>query len=377
MRSVVANGLVWGWAFALGLMTLAFIFYDPGDAAVFVAPALMAVAMGALIVTRVRGNAIGSAMLIGGSAWLLYAVGRDYAILSIEIGPLPGEYIAAWLGASAGPLFYLSFPTLLLLFPDGRVRGARRWPMLVVAGLVLLTVAGAAAVWGLDVEVLVDDAAVTVDPRYQLTDLAFLLSLWMTIPATFVIVKRFRNGAPVVRQQVKWLLFGSLALAGSLSFAPFLDDSDLWGIALAVGMSLFPIGIAIAVFKYRLYDLGRVVSRTVSYAIVVVALGAVFVVGVVLIPNRLLGVQDPPAVLVAGSTLAAAALFNPIRKAARGWIDRRFNRSHYDAGQVMDRFAGSLQERVDREDVIDGWIDVVEVTMQPEAMGVWVRAEGT
>jgi len=370
----VSRALIWAWAGALVALSTGFMIYDPGDATIFVPPALMAVVLGALIVTRVRGNPVGEVMLLGGSSWLLYAIGHDYALLSTEIGPLPGEYTAAWLGAWSGPLFYLSFPTLLLLFPDGRMIGRRRWLLVVVGGLFLLTLAGGISLWGVDFDILIDEAAQSADPRYRITDLAFISSLWMAIPATFVIVRRYRNGSRDLRQQVKWLLFGSVALAGCLSFAPFLDDSDLWGIALAIGMSLFPVGVGVAVFRYRLYDLGRIVSRTVSYAIVVAALGAVFVLGVVIVPNQLLLVDDPPAILVAASTLAAAALFNPLRKWAHGWVDRRFNRSHYDAAQVMDEFADSLRHRVGTGEVIEGWVEVIEGTMQPVAMGVWVRS---
>lgn len=373
MTSHVSRALIWGWAVALVVLSTGFFVYDPGDASVFVPPALMAVVLGALIVTRVRGNPVGVAMLIGGSSWLIYAIGHDYAVLSTEIGPLPGEYTAAWLGAWAGPIFYLSFPTLLLLFPDGRIIGRRRWLLVVVGGLFLLTVAGAVSLWGVEFGVLMNEAAQSADPRYRLTDMAFISSLWMAIPATFVIVRRYRKGSPILRQQVKWLLFGSVALAGSLTLVPFLENSELWGIALAIGMSLFPVGVGVAVFRYRLYDLGRIVSRTVSYAIVVAVLGAIFVLGVVYIPSQLLVVDDPPAILVAASTLAAAALFNPVRKWAHGWVDRRFNRSHYDAAKVMDEFADSLRQRVGSGEVIEDWVDVVEDTMEPAAIGVWVR----
>lgn len=373
MSSTLLKALAWAWVACLAVVAIGFMVYERSDAAVFVPPALLAVAMGALIVTRVPGNRIGATMLVGGSAWLLYAIGHDYAVLSADIGPLPGEYIAAWLGAWAGPLFYLSFPTLLLLFPDGGTSGRRRGPLVVVAGLFLLTIAGAVSLWGVEFDVLIDEPVLSADSRYRLTDLAFLLSLWMTIPATLVIVRRYRRGRPVLRQQVRWLLFGSVALAGSLSLAPLMEDSELWGVALALGMSLFPVGVAVAVFRYRLYDLGRLVSRTVTYAIVVGVLAVVFILGVVFIPSQLLAVDDPPALLVAASTLAAAALFSPIRKWAQGWVDRRFNRSHYDAAKVMDEFADSLRHQVDGSRLIDGWVEVVEGTMQPATVGVWVR----
>lgn len=97
----------------------------------------------------------------------------------------------------------------------------------------------------------------------------------------------------------------------------------------------------------------------------------VFAAGVVWIPS-LLDLGDSP-LLVAGSTLAVAGLFNPVRRRVQGWVDRRFNRSRYDAARVMDEFAGSLRDEVDANAVIDGWVGVVSETMQPEAVGVWVK----
>jgi hypothetical protein len=106
---------------------------------------------------------------------------------------------------------------------------------------------------------------------------------------------------------------------------------------------------------------------------VVAILGVLYALGAVFVPNQLMGMEDPSPILVAASTLAAAALFNPIRRWARSWVDRRFNRSRYDAVQVMDLFTDSLHERVDTHDVIDGWVNVVEETMQPMTVGVWLR----
>jgi hypothetical protein len=100
-------------------------------------------------------------------------------------------------------------------------------------------------------------------------------------------------------------------------------------------------------------------------------LGLVFAAGVVLIPTTF-GVADSQ-LLVAGSTLAVAALFNPLRTRVRMWVDRRFNRPHYDAARVMDGFADSLRDRVDPDGVAEGWLGVVAVTMQPVSAGVWVR----
>ena len=369
----LASIVLWAWVVALVLVTVVLPIYDSGGLDYFLLPAPLTLILGALILTKVPGNKIGLVMLVGGSAWLLYVIGRRYAQISLTNGPFPGEYLAAWLGNWLGPFYLLSFPTLLVLFPDGRVKGWRSWFIGTLGLIAALAFAGAVALWGADISVLTNDALADVSPSYALTDLAFVFGLWATLPATFAVVGKYRSGNRLERQQIKWLLVGATVFALTLVLAPFLEGSDVWAAGLAVCMALFPVAIGISVFRYRLYDLGRIVSRTVSYAIVVAVLGAVFVIGVVLIPNQLMGMDDPPALLVAASTLGAAALFNPVRWWALAWIDQRFNRSHYDAGRVMDQFAGSLRERVDSEDVIEGWVGVVEDTMQPSAVGVWVR----
>jgi hypothetical protein len=144
------------------------------------------------------------------------------------------------------------------------------------------------------------------------------------------------------------------------------DRWQAWAIALSV--SLLPIAIGVAVLRYRLYDLGRVVSRTVTYAIVVGLL-----IGVVALTAAVVGAQFESPLVVAATTLAVAAVFNPLRRRVQSTVDRRFNRSRYDAERVIDDFAGSLRDRTDPVEVVDGWMGVITETMQPVAIGVWTR----
>ena len=123
--------------------------------------------------------------------------------------------------------------------------------------------------------------------------------------------------------------------------------------------------------RYRLYDLDRLVSRTVSYAVVVGLLALLFF-GIVSLLTSLLDAQSD--VVVAATTLAVVALFNPLRKRVQSAVDSRFNRSRYDSQRVMDRFAESLRNRIDPDEVVEGWVGVVNETMQPAAAGVWIRA---
>jgi hypothetical protein len=131
--------------------------------------------------------------------------------------------------------------------------------------------------------------------------------------------------------------------------------------------------IAMAVLRYRLYDFDRIMSRTVSYALLVLILGSVYAAGAVWLPTRLAGGESP--LFVAGSTLAVAALFSPVRRRVMGWVDRRFNRSGYDAQRVADAFAIRLRDQVDADRLVGDWAEVVTGTLEPSVVGVWVRAD--
>jgi hypothetical protein len=142
---------------------------------------------------------------------------------------------------------------------------------------------------------------------------------------------------------------------------------------LGLGGVTLPIAIVLSIIRYRLYEIDRIVSRTLAYLLVVVVLGSLFALGVVAIPNLVIGTGSAPPLVVAGSTLAVAALFNPMRRRALRWVDRRFNRSRYDAERVMSEFAQTLRDQVGSNGLVDGWVGVVSETMQPSGIGVWVR----
>jgi hypothetical protein len=137
----------------------------------------------------------------------------------------------------------------------------------------------------------------------------------------------------------------------------------LWGIGTAAA-------IAVAITRHGLYEIDRIVSRTLSYTLVVGFLAMVFF-GVVTALTALLPAESDLA--VAGSTLAVAALFNPVRRRVQAWVDRRFNRSRFEAERVMEEFAGNLRDQVDPDEVVHGWVGVVSETMQPTTVAVWVK----
>ena len=188
-------------------------------------------------------------------------------------------------------------------------------------------------------------------------------------------VLSYRRSSGERRQQLKWLMAGS-AVAGVDVVFLFIGGSQrpggwriLGDLALA-GFLAIPFSIGVAVLKYRLFDIDRLISRTLAYAIVTGLLVGVYA-GIVLLATRVVSINTPVA--VAGSTLAAAALFNPLRRRVQRVVDRRFNRARYDADTAVAAFAARLKDAVDLEAASAELVDVVHRSLEPAHVSVWLR----
>lgn len=361
------------WA---GLMTFAAIAWQAltaeidADVGVLFA-SVCAVVVGAVLTVKVSSNPIGPLFLIAGSSWVLYVFGRGYALMALEsVDGLPFAYFFGWLGTWTGTLFLIGVALVILCFPTGKPAG--RWWLVGLGPVVgaMATIVGAVLLWGLPLETLVDEDLVSVNQWYPLVDAGFIIGFVSVIPATLSVVARYRRAASVERQQIKWLLAATSVLAVTYSFAAMMDDSSdaiWWAVSLAV--AAIPISILLAVLRYRLYEIDRILSRTVSYVIVIGVLTGVYLGGLSLLTSLF----SESSLSVAASTLAAAALFNPVRKRVQAGVERRFNRSRYDAQHVMDGFSGSLRQDVDPDAMVQGWVGVVSATMQPSSVSVWIR----
>ena len=268
-------------------------------------------------------------------------------------------------------------PAVLILFPDGRVPGRRGRLLLWLVGVGALVGALAALLnggWGGDIEqaLVASPLRANTAPLGDFMSSAFYLLLALSIiGASASLLIRWRASRGLERLQIKWLAIAASLVVLALAVAGF-NTQALWEIVLvAAALSLIPVAIGIAILRYRLFEIDRIISRTVSYGLVVGMLGLV-ALGLVSLLTGFLPSDDPLVVAVA--TLAVAALFNPLRKRVQRAVDRRFNRARYDTQLVIDDFAGSLQDEIDAKDVVDGWVGVVEETMQPEAVGVWLRS---
>ncbi|MEX1133253.1 MAG: hypothetical protein WED83_00230 [Acidimicrobiia bacterium] len=333
-----------------------------GDALIFALGGLSLLSVGSLLVLRVPANRV---------SWVLLAVALGIGLMSAFEGGASSE-LGETLGAIA--LFGLVLPGLgvfvPLWFPTGDTHSAGwRWVAWVGGAGVVGIVAGWAVV------ILVEAGDSDIDGCTSIGTCASVIGLVLVLGAVVAaigsLVVRWVKSEGEERLQMKWLV-PAFFVFGLGIFAEFggFQGSLAANILLPAGLILVPVAIGLAILRYRLYDIDRIVSRTVSYTVLVVLLVAVYAGGVTGLTSLL---PDQSQLVVAATTLAVAALFNPVRKRVQVWVDRRFNRSRYDAQRVMDRFAGSLRDRVDTEEVVDGWVGVVSETMQPTAVAVWVR----
>ena len=362
------------WALLMVVAAIAWLTF-PGDLDSMVGilfASVCSVVVGGILTLKVPSNSIGPLSLVAGSAWVLYLFGRGYATVSLESSQsLPLAYFFGWLGSWTGALFLIGVSLVILSFPTGKPVGW--WRVIGLGPLIgaVSTVIGAGLLWGLPLEILVDAELLSPTRWYPLVNAGFILGFVSVIPATLSVVARFRRAGSVERQQIKWLLAATSLLAVAYVVGAMSDDSNeavWWVVSLAV--AAIPISILFAVLRYRLYDIDRILSRTVSYVIVIGLLAGVYLLGLTAMTNFL---PSDSSLSVAASTLAVAALFNPLRRRVQAGVERRFNRSRYDAQQVMERFSGSLRQDVDPETVVGGWVDVVSETMHPTSISVWVR----
>ena len=171
------------------------------------------------------------------------------------------------------------------------------------------------------------------------------------------------------------MVFGLLILASSVLVSSILPDAPEWVSTLLYVVLLFsaPVSITLAITRFQLYEIDRLISRTVAYVLVVGTLGLVYAFGAIWLPSQLLGEQPP--LFVAVSTLAAAALFNPTRRRILSWVDHRFNRSRYDSQIVVEDFAAQLRGKTNLDRLAEDLVAVLDRTLQPSRVGVSIRRE--
>ena len=336
---------------------------------------------GCLILANRPGNRVGRLILGAGVSFMLgWAIVAPMLYLG-ESGRLVAAGLLDAVGNSLASLWPVLLSWALFLFPTGRPPSPRwRWvTWLFLVGLALaflapLTNGG----WGGDIDTAYfsNPLQTRLAPLGEIFSYLFFPTIALCqIASAVAVIVRFAASDGIERLQMKWLTYAMLL---TIVYAPidiWISDGAADGISSAIlsGLVMFSlVSIAIGILKYRLFDIDRIISRTVGYALVVVLLGAVYVSGAVWLPARLIG-DDVPPVFVAGSTLAVIALFNPVRRRVLNWVDRRFYRARYDAEIIVDSFSDRLRDLTDVDVIADDMVQVVTDTMNPDTVTIWVR----
>jgi hypothetical protein len=341
--------------------------------------------IGLVLCLRRPANPIGWLYAVSGLAWSLMVPLDPWVDQLLRDGrPLPlVAQVAAVTGGflwAPGVAFGLTLPFLLL--PDGRLRSPG-WRVVVataVTGAGLVLAAGSLLPGRLGETSIVNPfalASVAGTAARVLFDAGLALHAASMVAALVSLVLRFRASRGVERQQLRWVAAGgTAALAGllttlpvGLGIAPRVNDVVVYPAVLCG-----PVTVAVAVLRYRLWDLDRLVSRTVSYGLVTALLVVPYLL---ILPAATRLAAGSGNLAVAAATLAAAALFQPLRRRVQGLVDRRFNRARYDAARTLEAFAARLRDQVDLDALAADLLAVVDQTVQPTKASLWLRPPAT
>jgi hypothetical protein len=350
-----------------------------------------AVTVGLVLTWHRPGNAIGWLLLVGVDVQGLAIDGSVYETLAhrpgyhLPVGPIVWLDTAWFLGIATLPL-------IILLFPDGAPPSPRwrrvMWSYVVMVACYLacnyFVVIG--ALTGHRTRIDANGVPAVVDhpagwfAAASAVFIVLLVAYWLSFAAAQVMSWRRSSGER--RQQLKWLMAGAVALAVAevvlqplSGFGTNLSAATqgVLNTVSAVAIAVLPACVGVAILRYRLYEIDRIISRTLSYAIVTGLLVGVYA-GLVLLATQVLSVKSPVA--VAAATLATAALFNPVRRQVQRVVDRRFNRARYDADRTIEAFAARLQDSVDLGAVQADLASVVQRALEPAHVTLWTNDRG-
>lgn len=337
--------------------------------------------VGTILSTRVPENPIGHLFLafalITGLAGLLEWYGQ-HALTTGAAGGLT----AAWVASAVWPIL-LALMTIppLLLFPTGGLR-SRRWrPALWCApAFALLAVVGNGLypqpldpVRGIPNPFALPGARQFLDLVLAAAGLCLLAGVAAGVAS---LVLRYRHGSVLERAQLKWFMAaGVVVVLGLLAADEARAIAELQTLIISMALVPVPVAIGIAITRHGLYEIDRIISRTVAYALITGVLVAVYAGSVVALRTVLTPIAAESDLAVAGSTLAVAALFGPVRRRVQALVDRRFNRRRYDAAQAVASFGQRLRDEVDLDEVTTELRHAVAGTVQPASVSLWFDSQ--
>jgi hypothetical protein len=396
MRTVTAARLAWSICALCVAGTIGGIVLAVLNGHSHLRDAVMAVVLlsyplvGALIAARQPHNLVGWVLCAAGLCFTLQLASDPYARYALLTAPgsLPGGVWVAWAGMLCfAPIFTLVVVLLPLTFPTGRLLSPR-WRLVAWSGVAFTVLAlvgnglrpDVVTVSGLGVV----DNPVGVPAAWTpwldgLIDLGALFLIPSIGGAVAAVVVRFRRSGGVERQQLKWCSYAAalLPLPIIVHDLPELGidvPPILFEVVFILVLPLLPLSAGIAIQRYQLYEIDRIINRTLVYGLLTALLGAVYA-AVVLVLGQLFGGlgAQPPTWAVAGATLAVAALFQPARRRIQAAVDRRFNRRKYHAAQTIEAYSVRLRDQLDLDTLAAELLAVVDQTMQPTRVSLWLR----
>lgn len=340
--------------------------------------------VGALITSRYYRHPVGLILSVVGFFSAINVLASAYSTYALIARPetLPGGVFMAWVSAWSWAPGIELLPLLLLFFPSGRLLSSRWrvavWSVLVITPIVIVilaispfseTVPGVGAANPSPV-VISEGAGL---PFAITLNVSFFILL---IASVVSVVLRFRRSSGEERAQLKWFTFAGALLVTSLllNLALIGAGAGIPGVILpTLGIGSVIVSIAVAILKYRLYDIDRVINRTLVYGALTALLGLFYAAIVVLLQEILAPVTADQSYAVVGSTLAVAALFRPARARIQGFIDRRFYRRKYDAARTLEAFSAQVRDEIDLESLTVHLLSTVQETVQPARLSLWLR----
>lgn len=340
----------------------------------------------AMIISRRPRNPIGWLLLVAALAVVVTVLAFEYAVRAIltDPGTLPDGSYAVWLYNWGWTPLLLVIAPGMPLFPDGKLPSPR-WRPLVWATLALvlflnlgaateptLTLDGSLSVenplgvgWGPEPD--------SLSGRGLLVIGVLLLVANATAP-----VIRYRHAGPIERQQLKWVMFAGLVFVATLALVLPLDSTnglgrDVASLLYILALLGIPVSITIAILRYGLYDIDRLINRTLTYGLLTATLGLIYLVLVIGLQALLRPLNGGSDLALVVTTLAVAALFLPARRALQRAVDRRFNRRAYDAARTIDVFNARLRQQLDLDTLRTEVLAVVSETVEPQAAALWLR----
>lgn len=385
---LVALGLLLFWA-TVGRVHDPFSVYLPN----LCISALSLSTVGALIASRRTGSPIGWLFCASGLLFGVQVLAGEYGLYALFVarGSLPAGVVSWWLSSWVWITATQLILFLFLLFPDGRLPSPR-WRIVawLVVGGILLDAASFALVPGPLLESGARGLAPVQNPFGSESVVRFLDSVGIVLnPLLAVLVLapiaalllRFWRSTGEERQQIKWVLYAAAVLTVAItvvSIWPALDGSHIGQVLFLAAALAIPAAVGIAILRHRLYDIDVIINRTLVYAALTVTLAALYFGGVVVLQYALRATTGQESRLaVVASTLAIAALFNPLRRWVQSFVDRRFYRRKYDAERVLVGFSSRLRDETNLGKLDEDLISTVMETVQPEHASLWLREPGS